>query len=40
MVGSGATSADTIRKATDAPGEVQSDLWIASGLFHRLRELA
>jgi formate dehydrogenase major subunit len=26
-------------KAADAPGEAQSDIWIMTGLFHRLREL-
>jgi formate dehydrogenase major subunit len=26
-------------KAADPPGEAQSDIWIVSGLFHRLREL-
>ncbi len=26
-------------KAADPPGEAQSDIWIMSGLFHRLREL-
>jgi len=26
-------------KAADAPGEARSDIWIMSGIFHRLREL-